>query len=154
MSLRVVTIPAVVLALAACSGGDKKTDDTIIPDNRPARRATLAWGTTAAAAKNDVPRTDVFLAVTEETGKAVSYPVGTYDGTCTIIGAIEAYAALTAITCVHNGNGFQLHASGTRDEVTVLKMVVAEGKEPDPFAREPVTTIPIPLGAKIEAAAQ
>lgn len=153
MSLRVVTIPALVLALAACSGGDKKKDDTI-PDDRPARRATLAWGTTAATPKNGVPRTDVFLSVTEETGKAVSYPVGTYDGTCTIIGPIAAYAALTAITCVHNGNGFQLHASGTRDEVTVLKMSVVEGREPDPFAREPVTTIPIPLGAKIEAATQ
>ena len=152
MSLRVVTIPAVVLVLAACSGGKGK-DDTV-PDNRPARRATLAWGTSAAAPKNDVPRTEVFLSVTEETGKAVSYPLGIYDGTCTIIGAIEAYHALTAISCVQAGNGVQLQATGSRDEVTVLKMPIVAGREPDPFAREPVTTIPIPLGAKIEAAAQ
>jgi hypothetical protein len=151
MSLR-VTIP-VVLALAACSGSSGKTDDTV-PDDRPARRATLSWGTTAAAPKNGIPRTDVFLGVTEETGKSVSYPVGTYDGTCTIMGPIEMYQALTAISCTHDGKGIQLHAAGNRSEIIVMRMAVGDGKEPDPLSRDEVTTIPVPLGAKIEAAPQ
>jgi len=154
MSMRLVTISALVFALTGCPGGGAKKPDDGVPDNRPARRAILTWGMSSAAPRAGVPRTDVFLAITEETGKSVSYPVGTYDGTCAIVGPIETYHALTAISCTYNGAGYQLHASGNRDRVVVMKMAIAEGHEPDPFARDQVFEIAIPLGAKIEAGAQ
>jgi len=152
-----LTIPGLVLAAAAaamaCGGKDKDRDT--IPDDRPARRATVAWGVTPGAPLGDVvTRTEVFLSITEETGKSVSYPLGTYDGTCVMLGPIEKYTALTAISCTNNGVGFQLHAAGHRDEIVVLRMPVKDGVEPDPLARDQITTIPVPLGAKIEAAKQ
>jgi hypothetical protein len=153
MDSRVVTIPALVLALSSCSACGKKKEDTIV-DNRPARRATLTWGIVAVAPRGEVPRNDVFLGVTDETGKAVSYPVGTYDGTCTVVGPIAEYQALTAVSCTYNEAGVQLHAAGNRNEVIVMRMDVKVGQTPDPLNRHEVTTIPIPLGAKIEAGAQ
>ena len=145
----------VVAALSACTAcGGKSKDDTIV-DDRPARRATLSWGTTKAPPKGDVmTRTEVFLGVTDEMGKAVSYPLGIYDGECVVLGPLPQYSALTAIQCTNSGAGFQLHANGNRSEIVVLRMPIREGVEPDPLARDQLTTIPVPLGAKIEAAQQ
>jgi len=116
-----------------------------------ARRAIVTWGTSALTPKDGVPRTEVFLMVTEETGKAVSYPLGTYDGVCSIIGPIAAYGAMTAISCVHAGVGYQLHAVGGPAEVLVLRMAIVPGENPDPFRRDEITSIPVSLGTKIEA---
>lgn len=145
-------IPAalVSLALAACSGGKKK-DDTTPVDDRPPKKAVLSWGTTDKPPKGDVPQLDLFLEVTEETGKMVSYPVGTFDGACTVIGPIPAFQAITAINCVHNQVGFQLHASAAGAQIVVSKLPYREGAQPDPFTRQEVTTIPVAVGSKIEA---
>ena len=153
MDSRVVTIPALLLALSSCSACGGKNKDTIV-DDRPARRATLTWGLVDAAPRGEMPRTDVFLGVTDETGKKVSYPLGTYDGTCSIVGPIAEYQALTAVSCTYNEAGVQLHAAGNRNQVIVMRMDVKVGQTPDPLNRHEVTTIPIPLGAKIEAGAQ
>jgi hypothetical protein len=141
------------VATTACTAcGGKGKDDTVV-DDRPARRATLSWGMTKAPPKGDVvTRTEVFLGITDETGKAVSYPLGVYDGECVVLGALPQYSALTAVSCTNNGAGFQLHANGNRSEIVVLRMPIREGVEPDPLARDQLTTIPVPLGAKIEAA--
>src|SRR5687768_17772997 len=104
MTSRLVTIPALVLALSSCSACGGKTKDTIV-DERPARRATLTWGLVDAAPRGEMPRTDVFLGVTDETGKKVSYALGTYDGTCSIVGPIAEYQPLTAVSCTYNEAG-------------------------------------------------
>jgi hypothetical protein len=36
------------------------------------------------------------------------------------------------------------------DEIIVLKLGIDDGVKPDPMAREVVTSIKVPLGAKIE----
>src|SRR5678815_1135219 len=154
MWTRLVTIPVLVCAMTACSACGGKTKPKPPVDDRPARKAILTWGLVPSTPHGDTPRTDVFLAVTDETGKSVSYPLGTFDGTCTIVGPIAEYQALTAVSCTYNDKGAQLHAGGNRDQVIVMRMDVEVGVNPDPLNRHEVTTIPIPLGAKIEAGAQ
>src|SRR5262245_34148461 len=112
---------ALALVFTACSGGKKK-DDTTPTADRPAKRAILSWGHTAKPPNADVPQHDAFLEFTEETGKMVSYPVGTYDGACTVVGPIPSFQAITAINCVHNQVGFQLHASAAGSQIVVSKL--------------------------------
>ena len=154
--MRPRAIPVLVVAfgalvLAACPG--KKKDDTT-PDetNRPPKRTILSWGQTNQPPKAEVPQTEVFLQVTEETGKTVSYPVGTYEGACTVAGPLPAFQALTAITCIHNGKGWQLHASATGAAIVVSKLPYTDGQQLDPFTRQEVTSIPVSVGSKVEVA--
>jgi hypothetical protein len=95
------------------------------------------------------PRTNVFLSITDETGRVVSQPVGTFDGSCTDVGAIDTYRAIAALTCGQNGTGVQLHAVAGRGEVLVLQMDVAEGRSPDPMDRRQIARFEVPIDAKI-----
>lgn len=151
---RAVMIPGLVAVAAAmaCAGGGGKDKDTTV-DDRPPLRATVSWGMSPAPPKGAVAtRTEVFLAVTDEMGRQVSYPLGIYDGACVVLGPLAQYSAMTAISCMNAGAGFQLHAGNNRTEIVVMRMAVRDGVEPDPLARDHVTTVPVPLGAKIEAA--
>lgn len=152
MRPRAIPVPAIVLGalfvLAACPG--KKKDDTTPDSNRPPKRTILSWGQTNQPPKAEVPQIEVFLQVTEETGKTVSYPVGTYEGACTVVGPLPAFQALTAITCMHNGKGWQLHASATGAAIVVSKLPYTDGQQLDPFTRQEVTSIPVAVGSKVE----
>jgi hypothetical protein len=155
---RALTISALVVAALSAAGCPKKgggdgTDDTTA-DTRPPKKTILTWGISPAAARDGIPQKDVFLAVTDEMGKSVSYPLGTYAGDCIIVGAIETYQALTAVSCTHEQAGWQLHAASNPGKVVVLKMQIVRGVQPDPFAREPVLEVPVPVGAKLEVGLQ
>jgi hypothetical protein len=149
MSMRAVAISALLITAPALAGCPKSKPDGTTPDDRPARKEVLSWGTTPLAPNGDVPRVDVFLAVTDETGKSVSYPLGTYDGACTEIGPLAEYRAITAMSCTHNGAGFQIQISSSRTEIIAAKVPISGTTAPDPMALQQITSIPIPLGAAV-----
>ena|SRR5438874_12367868 len=132
---------AIAIVLVACGGGKKSASTTAGSGSGQAlyaKRFSVAWGITQNTGK-----ADVFLQATDETGKQLSYPLGTYDGDCKPIPPPEAMKALTACSCT---GGVEIDAVIQGDEIVVLK-----GKGGDPMAREEVTRIGAPPGAKIEA---
>jgi hypothetical protein len=112
-----------------------------------AKKVALSWGIEKRATTSDI-----FLATTDETGKQVSHPVGSYRGDCAPIVPAPEMHAITGVACRYGGTGTELHAVVQRGvDVVILKLGTDEGVAPDPMAREEVTRITVPLGAKIEA---
>lgn len=118
-----------------------------------AKKVVLSWGI-----EKHGEVSDVFLATTDETGKQVSHPVGSYQGDCTVITPAPEMNAITGVACRTGRTGrtgetgTELHAvvQGGAD-VVIVKLRVDSGVTPDPMAREEVTHVSVPLGAKIEA---
>jgi hypothetical protein len=147
---------AIVLALvAACSGSAKK--DTTPPQEGSAgsdgpalyaKKLAVSWGI-----QQTTGQADVFLQATDETGKQTSYPLGTYPGVCQVITPAPDMKALTGVSCTNGDTGTELDAVVSGDEVIVLKGATTQGAAPDPMAREEVTRIKAPPGAKIQIGA-
>jgi hypothetical protein len=133
---------AIVLVLAACSSGQKKTPGAGSGSAAIyAKKISIGWGFQATGTN-----IDVFLQTTDETGHQVSYPVGTYPGECKPIVPAAEMKALTGAAC----KGLELHAVVQDQEIIILKLRTDQGT-PDPMAREEVTRIKAPGGAAIEA---
>src|SRR5687767_5339065 len=115
-----------ILLVVACSGGKKKPDTTATGSGSAvyAKQIVVSWGITAKGAT-----TDVFLQTTDETGKQVSYPVGTFDGECKVITPVEQMKALSGVACT---GGMELHVVVNDADIVVLKMRVEAGVTPDP----------------------
>lgn len=125
---------AVLLLIAACSGKAKKTD-TAGPGSGSqalyAKKTSVSWGISGG---------DVFLQLTDETGKQTSYPLGTYTPECKAITPKPEMKAVTAVACT----GVELDAVISGDEIIVVK-----GDGTDPMAREEVTRVKAPGGAAV-----
>jgi len=145
---------AIALVLAAACGGKAKQDSTTTgagegSDTGPAlyaKKVAISWGIQPGTGQ-----ADVFLQVTDETGKQTSYPLGTFPGACTVITPAPEMAALTGVACTSGGVGVELDAVVRDAEVIVLKVDTAQGVAPDPMARQEVLRVQAPPGAKIEA---
>jgi hypothetical protein len=159
MTRSVLTLAALaaVLGAAACGSrqtqtrGDRAADEPAADEPAapaPVKRVHLAWSLEPLPSGT---QTKVYLTTTDEMGRAVSHPVGDFDGTCTDVGGIELYRAVIAVTCGASGRGIQLHAVAGRGEVLVMAMDVAEGTEPDPMARRQIARIETPFDAGIAA---
>jgi hypothetical protein len=159
---RSVLLLAAAAALAACgtrntpTRGDRAAAAPAPADDTrddagpaPVKRVLLAWGLEPLPSGT---KTKVFLTTTDEMGRAVSHPLGDFDGACTDVGAIELYRAALAVTCGQDGRGVQLHAVAGRGEVLILAMDIAEGTDPDPMARRQLARIETPIDAAISAA--
>jgi len=132
--------------VAACSGAQPK------PHGEPAlaKKLSLSWGFTPVPDNKEM--TDVFLATTDETARQISHPVGRYKGKCAAVKPDPSMKAIIGARCETSpGNGTELHAVSRPDEVVVLQMGLTAGAKPDPMAREPVTTIKVPLGITVDA---
>jgi hypothetical protein len=140
-----------ILVAAACSGSDTKQDTTTPGQGSGsaiyAKKAAVSWGISPKGSS-----AEIFLQITDETGKQTSYPVGTYEGTCQVITPAEDMKALTGVNCTAGNAGVELHAVQSDADVVVLKLKVMVGVTPDPMAREEVTRVKVPAGAKIEGA--
>src|SRR5262249_33642773 len=111
-----------------------------------AKKIAVTWGIEPQG-----EMTDVFLATTDETGKQVSHPLGRYKGVCSVITPAKEMNALTGVACRTGPTGTELHAVIERGEdIIVLKLGVDEGVRQDPMAREEVTRVKVPPGAKIQ----
>jgi hypothetical protein len=131
---------AIVLGLAAaCSGGQKPPTGTGSGSQVYAKKISLGWGFQAEGTT-----TNVFLQVTDETGRQVSHPITSFTGECKPISPAAAMKAITGCACT----GFELHAVVQGDDIVILKL---PSTTTDPMAREEVTRIKTPGGAAIEA---
>jgi len=139
---------AIILVIAACSGGSKKASTTASSGSPAvyAKKISISWGITQGDAS-----ADVFLQTTDETGAQVSYPLGTYQGTCKVITPAPEMKAVSAVQCNQPATGVELDAVTTEDEIIILKANTQNGVAPDPMSREEVTRVKAPGGAKIEA---
>jgi len=133
--------------LVSCSGAAKSGAGSGEGASVVAKKVVLSWGIDKHGEVSDI-----FLATTDETGKQISHPVGSYKGDCTVITPAPEMNAITGVACRAGETGTELHAvvQGGAD-VIIVKLAIAPGVTPDPMAREEVTHIAVPLGAKIEA---
>ena len=137
---------AILVGLLSSCGGAAKPGGGSTAEPVIAKRVALTWGLEKHGAS-----TEVFLATTDETGKQVSHPVGSYRGDCAVITPAKEMNALTGVACRYGGTGVELHAVIQHGvDVVVVKLGTDEGVTPDPMAREEVTRVTVPLGAKIE----
>ena len=93
----------------------------------------------------------VYLQTTDETGKQVSHPLGTFKGTCSASTPAPEMKAIIGAICKEGATGTELHAVTQGASIIILKMTWADGATPDPMAREEVTRIAIPSGAAVDA---
>ena len=132
--------------LASCSGSPKPASTG---DSAPmiAKKVSLSWGI-----EKHGEMSDLFLATTDETGKQVSHPLGRWKGDCTVTSPAKEMNAITGVACRTGATGTELHAVVEHGvDVVILKLGIDQGVKQDPMAREEVTRIKVPLGAKIEA---
>ncbi len=112
-----------------------------------AKKVAVSWGI-----EKHGEMADIFLATTDETGKQVSHPLGRYKGECAVITPAKEMNALSGVACRTGGTGTELHAVVENgQDVVILKLGIDEGVTHDPMAREEVTRVKVPSGAKIEA---
>jgi len=159
---RLVLVIALAL-VAACSGATRHATGQNEPDRKDrtgsagsgavaapgAKRFAVSWGI-----EQHGSAADLFLATTDETGKQVSHPLGTYQGVCSVITPAREMNAVTGVGCRDGATGTELHAMVEHgQEIVVVKLRVDEGVKQDPMAREEVTRIKVPLGAKVQIGA-
>lgn len=138
-----------IVLVAACSGSKKKPDTTAGGSGSAvyAKKVVVSFGIASKGSS-----AEVFLETTDETGKRISTPVGTYEGTCQVIKPTDDMKALTGVNCTSGNAGVELHAVVSDADIVVLKLKVQVGVTPDPMAREEVARVKAPAGAAIEAA--
>lgn len=145
---------AFALLSAACSGKSKQSSTTSSGSADGSGSATqvlakqvhLHWGIQQGASS-----AEIFLQTTDETGRQVSHPLGTFKGTCSASTPAAEMKAIIGALCKDGATGIELHAVVQGSDVIVLRMRVDDGVAPDPMAREEVTRIGIPLGAAVDA---
>jgi hypothetical protein len=141
---------AFVVAAAACSGKSKPATNgggagsgdgsgTFL-----AKKVIVSFGIEAQGTSGNV-----FLQTTDETGKQVSHPVGTYPGQCVKTSPAPEMKAIIAVICKDGATGVELDAVLQDADIIVLKMRIDDGVAPDPMAREEVTRVKTPMGASV-----
>jgi hypothetical protein len=146
----VISLALVVCSCARGAGGPAAQAVGTGPVNAPGpKKLALSWGI-----EQHGPSADVFLATTDETGKQVSHPLGTYRGVCSVITPAAEMNAVTGVGCRDGARGTELHAViQNGEDVVILKLGVDEGVKQDPMAREEVTRVKAPPGAKVQVGA-
>ena len=135
-----------ILLVAACSGKGKQ-EKTGAGSGVYAKKVVVTWGIQPKGSA-----AEVFLQTTDEIGKQVSHPIGTFEGECKVIKPAAEMKAVTGVNCTASGSqGIELHAVVNAPQIIVLKMKVELGVTPDPMAREEISRVAVPSGAAIEA---
>ena len=132
---------ALLVAAAACGGKGKKASTAGAGSGSQAiyaKKTLLSWGLEPSA-NGSAAGTDVFLQLTDETGKQTSYPLGTYQGECKVATPAAEMKAVGAVQCMTGGTGIELDAVVDGETVIVLEGHSDVGVAPDPMAREEVT---------------
>ncbi len=148
-----------ILCVVACSGSKNKQETTAGTGSGAGpeegsgsetaiygKKVVVSWGITQQGASSEV-----FLETTDETGKQVSYPLGTYLGTCQVLKPAEVMKALTGVNCTAGDVGVELHAVINPPDIIVVKLPIEIGVTPDPMSREEIKRVQAPAGAAIEA---
>lgn len=151
--MRVALALSVAVLVAACPGKSKQdttpaagSGDTAPPGTFIAKKVNLTWGIEAQG-----DSANIYLQVTDETGKQVSHPAGTYAGQCAASTPAPEMNAVIAVQCKDGATGTELHAVFQDTDIIVLKMRIDDGVAPDPMAREEVMRVKAPPGASVNA---
>lgn len=144
---------AIALALLAACGGAKPAGTAAghgggsgEVSSPLAKKVAVSWGIEPHGSS-----AEIFLATTDETGKQVSHPVGSYPGSCAVITPSREMNAVSGVACRDGATGTELHAViQNNEDIVVLKLRTDEGVRQDPMAREEVARVKVPVGAKIE----
>lgn len=141
----------IALALISCGGKGKQPTTTTGSGSGsgPAvmsKRVAVSWGV-----QPEGELADVFLQLTDETGKQVSHPVGRYKGKCEKFTPAKEMGAISGVNCTTGGGGTELHAIAQQSDVVVMQMGTEPGQTPDPMSRNEVKRVAVPLGAAIVA---
>ncbi len=141
-----LAIPLLLVAAAACSGKAKQGSTTAGSGSQAiyAKKTLLSWGIEPGGGA-----ADVFLQLTDETGKQTSYPLGNYQGECKVVTPAAEMKAVGAVQCMTGGTGIELDAVIDGEQVIVLKGHADTGVAPDPMAREEVTRVSAPPGSAV-----
>ena len=136
---------------AACSGAPPPTPTNAEPGAGPAvyaKKIALSWAFQKVAVG-----TEVFLQTTDETGKQVSYSLGSFEGDCKPNAPSPDMKAVTGAACFGSASPVELHAVVHDRDVVVLKLradaTATAGGRPDPMSREELQRIPVPPGAGV-----
>ncbi len=145
-ALAISSSAVLIGALAACGSSSKGAATPGDGEEIIIKKAQLGWGIKAVG-----DGAEVYLAITDEMGRATSHPLGRYDGECSVIpGGRPSTGAITAVLCKRGEVGVELDAIVRPGVIIVLKMGYAAGAEPDPLSGEEIEHIQVPMGAKIE----
>jgi len=133
-----------ILLVVACSGKGKPKKPA--GGEVYAKKVVVTWGIQPKGSA-----AEVFLQTTDEVGKQVSHPIGTFDGECKVIKPAADMKAVSGVNCTAGSQGIELHAVFNAPQIVVLKLRVELGVTPDPMSREELTHVTVPSGAAIEA---
>lgn len=142
-----------VLALGACGSKDK--GGTTVPDNGDdgggsgvTKAIAVSFGTQPVGLPDaDPPKTKIWLAVTDETGSAKSYPVGEIVAACSTEAGGEM-SALGTLRCWYAGGGANFIVVARGQELIVMRQWTDEGME-EPADYEELQRVTFPGGAKL-----
>lgn len=155
--MRLAIAFVVVVAAASLTACPKKGSGTATPGSGSgsgsgssttvlAKKVSVHFGFEASGSSSQV-----YLQTTDETGKQVSHPLGSFKGTCAKSTPGEEMKALIGAQCKEGATGTELHAVVQGASIIVLEMAFADGATPDPMAREEITRVAIPTGASVSA---
>jgi hypothetical protein len=120
---------------------------------RPAlvMEAIASWGTEPIGRRDDDrPRTRIWLAITDETGAARSYPVGDVDAGCASEVGGEM-GALGSLRCPGAPGGANYIVVARQGELIVLRQRLGDPAD-EPADYEEQTRVAIPEGARVSFA--
>jgi hypothetical protein len=140
---------AISLVLVVACGGKSKPGATSGSGSGSqalyAKKISVGWGIQPA----DRGGANVFLSVTDDTGRQTSYPLGTYPGECKKTKPAPEMKAVTAVACTAGASGVELDATVSGDEIVVIKVPTQQGSAPDPMTGVEVTRVAAPGGAAV-----
>jgi hypothetical protein len=152
-----VAIGVALLALAACGGKNKSTT----PDKGtggedpplPVARTLLGWGTAGYNPDAQVPKTKVFLEITDHNGATQSYPMGEIAAPCSPVPGNGA-DIVTVLQCNKDGTGAEFRAVYRGSDIIILRRWVTPEDDPAEIemAFQEISRVPVPTGSKVAPA--
>jgi hypothetical protein len=146
-----LVIAALVLAGCPKKGGG----DTTPPDegsgsgvHQPIKETVVAFTVQdLAGPQGEVPKTKVWLALTDETGASKSIPIDEIAASCSAEMGGDL-GAVGTLRCWYAGAGANYIAVARNTDLIILRQWTEEGTE-EPADYEELQRFPLPLGAKV-----
>jgi hypothetical protein len=149
---RVAPAAAVALLVLGACGGHKGKVNGPGGDAGPpplTQRVDLAWASEPVS-RTDPDHAQIYLVITDETGKSTSVPVATAAGTCARVAPVKP-DLLTYQCKAGDGSAVRFHGILQVTDLVVIKELIDAGDSSDPMNGAELTRVPLPPGAKVEA---
>lgn len=152
-------VALLVIALAAC-GGKKKNPANPEPGTASGTdvpvvtiQTLLGWGLQGYNPDAQVPKTKVFLEVTDHHGATQSYPLEDVAAPCSVQPG-NGGDIITVLTCNVAGTGAEYRAVYRGNDVIVLRRWVRPDDDPADaeLSFQEISRVPVPTGSKVKPA--